>query len=170
MKRSKILDSGQIKRKLERMARQLLEVHYNEKELVLLGVDGNGIEVAKRLEAILNKIGKMPVRLESIKLNKKKPLDSEIKSSFEESSLTGKTVIVIDDVLNSGRTLIHAVKHVLEFNPKGIYTAILVDRIHRSFPVRADYCGLSLSTHLNQHISVNLNSSDNSKDEVYLDL
>ena len=98
MKRNKILDSGQIKRKFERMARQLLEVHYNEKELILLGVHGNGIEVAKRLEAILNKIGKMPVRLESIKLNKKKPLDSDIKSSFDESSLTGKTVIVIDDV------------------------------------------------------------------------
>ena len=170
MKRNKILDSGQIKRKLERMARQLLEVHYLEKELILLGVDGNGIEVAKRLEAILNKIGKLPVRLESIKLNKKNPLDSDITSSFKGSSLTGKSVIVIDDVLNSGRTLIHAVKHVLESNPKRIYTAILVDRIHRSFPVRADYCGLSLSTHLDQHISVNLNSTDNSKDAVYLDL
>jgi pyrimidine operon attenuation protein/uracil phosphoribosyltransferase len=170
MKRNKILDSGQIKRKLERMARQLLEVHYHEKELILLGVQGDGIEVAKRLETILNEIGKMPVRLESIKLNKKNPLDSSIKSSFEVESLTGKTVIVIDDVLNSGRTLIHAVKHVLVANPKGIYTAILVDRIHRSFPVRADYCGLSLSTHLDQHISVNLNSDDNSKDVVYLDL
>ena len=152
------------------MARQLLEVHYHEKELILLGVHGDGIEVAKRLEKILNKIGEMPVRLESIKLNKKNPLESSIKSSFEVKSLTGKTVIVIDDVLNSGRTLIHAVKYVLAANPKGIYTAILVDRIHRLFPVRADYCGLSLSTHLDQHISVNLNSDDNSKDVVYLDL
>jgi pyrimidine operon attenuation protein/uracil phosphoribosyltransferase len=163
MKRSKILDSDQITRKLERMARQLLEEHYSENELILLGVDGGGILVAKRLVDILEKINKLPVRFESIKLNKKDPLKSEIKSSYEKESLKGKIVVIVDDVLNSGRTMIYAVKHVLESEPKGVYTAALVDRIHRSFPVRADYCGLSLSTHTDQNIKVDKNA-------VYLEL
>ena len=66
--------------------------------------------------------------------------------------------------------MIYAVKHILEAEPKGVYTAILVDRIHRSFPVRADYCGLSLSTHVDQHISVSLDSKNHEKDSVYLEL
>ena len=78
MKRNKILDSVQIERKLERMARQILEDHYSEKKIVLLGIEGPGIEVAKRLEKILNSIGKLKIRFESIELNKRNPLDSEI--------------------------------------------------------------------------------------------
>lgn len=170
MKRNKILNSEQIRRKLERMARQILENHYCEKEVVLLGVKKHGIEVAKRLESILNSIGKLQIHFESIELNKDAPLESDINCSCDATAIKGKVVIVVDDVLNSGRTMIYAVKHVLDLEPKGVYTAILVDRIHRSFPVRADYCGLSLSTHVDQHISVALNSKSEDKDSVYLEL
>ena len=170
MKRNKILNSEQIRRKLERMARQILENHYCEKEVVLLGVKKHGIEVAKRLESILNSIGKLQIHFESIELNKDAPLESDIKCSCDATAIKGKVVIVVDDVLNSGRTMIYAVKHVLDLEPKGVYTAILVDRIHRSFPVRADYCGLSLSTHVDQHISVALNAKSEDKDSVYLEL
>ena len=170
MKRNKILNSEQIRRKLERMARQILENHYCEKEVVLLGVKKHGIEVAKRLESILNSIGKLQIQLESVELNKDAPLEADIKCSCDVTAIKGKVVIVVDDVLNSGRTMIYAVKHVLDLEPKGVYTAILVDRIHRSFPVRADYCGLSLSTHVDQHISVALNSKSEDKDSVYLEL
>jgi pyrimidine operon attenuation protein/uracil phosphoribosyltransferase len=170
MKRNKILDNEQIKRKLERMARQILEDHYNEKEVVLLGIKKKGMEVAKRLERILNSIDKLKVNFESIELKKDSPLSNSIKCSYDEGSINGKVVIVVDDVLNSGRTMIYAVKHVLDSEPKGVYTAILVDRIHRSFPLRADYCGLSLSTHVDQHISVALNSKTEGKDSVYLEL
>ena len=170
MKRNKILNSEQIRRKLERMARQILEEHYCEKEVVLLGVKKHGIEVAKRLESILNSIGKLQIQFESVELNKDAPLESDIKCSCDATAIKGKVVIVVDDVLNSGRTMIYAVKHVLDLEPKGVYTATLVDRIHRSFPVRADYCGLSLSTHVDQHISVALNAKSEDKDSVYLEL
>ena len=170
MKRNKILNSEQIRRKLERMARQILEDHYCEKEVVLLGVKKHGIEVAKRLESILNSIGKLQIHFESIELNKDAPLESDIKCSCDATAIKGKVVIVVDDVLNSGRTMIYAVKHVLDLEPKGVYTATLVDRIHRSFPVRADYCGLSLSTHVDQHISVALNAKSEDKGSVYLEL
>ena len=170
MKRNKILNSEQIRRKLERMARQILEDHYCEKEVVLLGVKKHGIEVAKRLESILNSIGKLQIQFESVELNKDAPLESDIKCSCDAPTIKGKVVIVVDDVLNSGRTMIYAVKHVLDPEPKGVYTATLVDRIHRSFPVRADYCGLSLSTHVDQHISVALNAKSEDKDSVYLEL
>ena len=170
MKRNKILNSEQIRRKLERMARQILEDHYCEKEVVLLGVKKHGIEVAKRLESILNSIGKLQIHFKSIELNKDAPLESDIKCSCDATAIKGKVVIVVDDVLNSGRTMIYAVKHVLDLEPKGVYTATLVDRIHRSFPVRADYCGLSLSTHVDQHISVALNAKSEDKDSVYLEL
>lgn len=170
MKRNKILNNEQIKRKLERMARQILEDHYLEKELVLLGIKGQGVEVAKRLNDILNSIGKLKTRNESIELKKDNPLGSEIKCSISSEDISNKVVIVIDDVLNSGKTMIYSVKHVLDAEPKGVYTATLVDRIHRSFPVRADYCGLSLSTHVDQHISVALNKKTEGKDAVYLEL
>lgn len=170
MKRNKVLDNVQIKRKLDRIARQLLEENFREEELILMGIEGEGLEVAIRLEKILNSISKLPVRFESIKLNKENPFNTEVNASYDPSSIEGKVVIIIDDVLNSGKTMIHAVKHVLEAAPKGVYTVALVDRIHRSFPVRADFCGLSLSTHVDQHITVKLNSKNPEKDAVYLEL
>lgn len=170
MKRNKVLDNVQIKRKLDRIARQLLEENFQESELVLMGIEGEGYEVAIRLEKILKAISKLPVRFESINLDKDNPLNSEISSSYETDSIKGKVVIIIDDVLNSGKTMIHAVKHVLESDPKGIYTVALIDRTHRSFPVRADFSGLSLATHVDQHITVKLNAKDPEKDAVYLEL
>ena len=169
MKKDKILDSKQIERKLERMARQILEEHYGESKLILLGIEGQGMEVARRLNTILNSIGKLKINLESISLHKDSPLDNPINCSVVTESIKGRTVVLVDDVLNSGRTMIYAVKHILESEPKGVYTATLIDRIHRSFPVRADYCGLSLSTHVDQHITVALNKNSD-KDSVYLEL
>tara|TARA_B100000780_G_C21126177_1_gene457005 strand:- start:1209 stop:1724 length:516 start_codon:yes stop_codon:yes gene_type:complete len=170
MKKNKILDSDQIQRKLQRIAREFIEAHHTEKELILIGIEGQGLEMASRLLQIVQSISQVNVRLEKIKLNKKAPLDSEIVSSFSQADLHDKVVIVIDDVLYSGKTLIYAVKHILESDPKGVYTTVLVDRIHRSFPIRADYFGLTLSTHLKENISVNLSKSGpTSDDSVYLD-
>tara|TARA_B100000767_G_C19471280_1_gene412212 strand:+ start:75 stop:590 length:516 start_codon:yes stop_codon:yes gene_type:complete len=170
MKKNKILDSDQIQRKLQRIAREFIEAHHTEKELILIGIEGQGLEMASRLLQIVKSISQVNVRLEKIKLNKKAPLHSEIVSSFSQADLHDKVVIVIDDVLYSGKTLIYAVKHILESDPKGVYTTVLVDRIHRSFPIRADYFGLTLSTHLKENISVNLSKSGPTPDDsVYLD-
>ena len=170
MKRNKILDSDQIERKFQRMARQLLEAHHSESEVIIMGVEGQGKEVALRLQSILDNIGKLKTDIKNIKLDKENPLSQEIVCSASKDEIKGKIVIVVDDVLNSGKTLIYAVKHILDSSPKGVYTTVLVDRIHRSFPVRADYCGLSLSTHLNEHISVKLSKTKSKYDAVYLEL
>jgi pyrimidine operon attenuation protein / uracil phosphoribosyltransferase len=163
MKKNKILDSDQIQRKLQRIAREFIEAHHSEKELILIGIEGQGLDIVKS-------ISKLKVRLEKIKLNKAAPLKSEIICSFSQADLKDKVVIVIDDVLYSGKTLIYAVKHILDSDPKGVYTTVLVDRIHRSFPIRADYYGLTLSTHLKENITVNLSKSGKSmNDAVYLD-
>ena len=130
MKNNKILDSDQIERKFQRMARQLLEAHHSEPEIILMG----------------------------------------IVCTASKEEIQSKVVVIVDDVLNSGKTLIYAVKHILDSGPKGVYTTVLVDRIHRSFPVRADYCGLSLSTHLNEHISVKLSKTKAKSDAVFLEL
>ena len=152
------------------MARGLVEGHQNEKELIVGGIGGQGLEMASRLLDIVKSISKLRVRFEKIKLNKAAPLQSEMMCSFSKADLKDKVVIVIDDVLYSGKTLIYAVKHILESEPKGVYTTVLVDRIHRSFPIRADYYGLTLSTHLKENITVNLSKSGKSiKDTVYLD-
>ena len=170
MKNNKILDSDQIERKFQRMARQLLEAHHSESEIILMGVEGQGQEVAIRLHSILSKIGDLEIHIKNIKLDKENPLSQEIVCNASKADIQSKVVVIVDDVLNSGKTLIYAVKHILDSGPKGVYTTVLVDRIHRSFPVRADYCGLSLSTHLNEHISVKLSKVKSTSDAVFLEL
>jgi pyrimidine operon attenuation protein / uracil phosphoribosyltransferase len=170
MKKNIILDSDQIHRKLQRIAREFLEAHHSEKELILIGIEGQGLEMASRLHEIVKSISQLNVRFGKMKLNKKAPLNSEVVCSFSKADLKNKVVIVIDDVLYSGKTLIYAVKHILDSEPKGVYTTVLVDRIHRSFPIHADYFGLTLSTNHKENITVNLSQSGSSIQEaVYLD-
>jgi pyrimidine operon attenuation protein/uracil phosphoribosyltransferase len=82
--------------------------------------------------------------------------------------LSGEQIVIIDDVLNSGKTLMYAVHHILSAGPKRVATAVLVDRIHRSFPIRADFCGLSLSTNLKEHIDVTIGDTWSDADEAIL--
>jgi pyrimidine operon attenuation protein/uracil phosphoribosyltransferase len=170
MSRNKILDADQIERKFQRIARQLLETHHSESEFILMGIDGLGLVVAQRLKNILDTISTSKVKFEKIKLNKEDPLSTEIICSIPSSEVSGKIIVIVDDVLNSGRTLIYAIKHILDAGPKAVYTTVLVDRTHHSFPVKADYYGLSLSTHLNEHISVKLSKTESKSDAVYLEL
>ena len=93
-------------------------------------------------------------------MHKDLPLEHELRCDVDMATWNDKIVILVDDVLNSGRTLIHAVRFVLEGHPREVHTAVLVDRKHRSFPIRADYCGLTLSTHHNEHIAVDLSDPD----------
>ncbi len=164
--RSLILDSVQIAQKLMRMAHEIHENNYMEKELTLVGVVGRGSEVAARLGKLLSSISDLTVFVEKIELDKEKPLNSEVTFSGELKSLKGKSVVLVDDVLNSGRTLIYAAKFLLDAEPKKLATAALVDRFHRKFPIRADFVGLTLSTNLKEHISVEMMKG---KEAVYLE-
>jgi pyrimidine operon attenuation protein / uracil phosphoribosyltransferase len=97
----------------------------------------------------------------SIALDKNDPLAHPITCTLKSPDLAGRPIVLVDDVLNSGRTLIYAVNHLLDAGPASISAAVLIDRIHRSFPVRADFCGLSLSTSVKSHIAVDLQANKN---------
>ena len=166
MEKTKILDSVQISQKLNRMAYQVYENNFKEKELLIVGIDGNGYKVAEKIVAILNSISSIKTKLGKIKMDKENPWSFEPKIDFTEKDFENKSVILVDDVLNSGKTLMYAVKMFLDKPVKKINTVILVDRSHTRFPVKADFVGLTLSTTLQEHIEADF--SKKNKEAVYL--
>lgn len=154
MKKVQILNSEEIQQKTRRIAYQIVEDNYDESELILIGIKPNGFEYAEQLKKEIEAIDDIKVVLLELSLNKSKPLDEEIKLELGKKSLDKKTVIVVDDVANTGKTLYYALKPVMEFFPKKVQAAVLVDRQHKLFPVSPDFVGLSLSTTLQEHIHV----------------
>ena len=166
MSKVKILDTRQIDQKLSRLAYEVYENNFSEKELLLVGIEGNGFKVANHLCEKLKKISPLKITLGKITLDKDKPWEGEPKTDFEEKAFVNKTIILVDDVLNSGKTLMYAVKLFLDKPVKKINTVILVDRSHTRFPVKADFVGLRLSTTLQEHIDADF--SKKGKEAVYL--
>lgn len=149
--RNEILSHSNINRRLKRMAIEVAEHNTGETELIVAGVAGNGMVVARRLIAELKSILPMQVSLAEIRLDKLQPLEVSIEPAADFS---GKNILIVDDVANSGRTLLYAVKPFLQFQPKKIQTLVLVERSHKVFPITSDFVGLSLSTTLQEHITV----------------
>jgi len=166
MSKTKILDSVLIGQKLNRMAYEVYEKNFDEKELFLAGVDGNGYKVAERLEEILKKISPIKITLCKIKVNKENPWLNEPELNISEKEYNNKSVVLVDDVLNSGKTLMYAVKLFLDKPVKRLNTLVLVDRSHTRYPVKADFVGLSLSTTLQEHIEADFSKKGN--ETVYL--
>ena len=168
MTSTRILESEQIERKLQRIARQIIEEFHTEHVLHLITIAGNGEPVGKRIGEIIEAVGGLQVQASVLTLNKSNPLEGDIALSVASETLSGQSVIVLDDVLNSGKTLMYAVHHILSAGPKRVATAVLIDRIHRLFPVRADFCGLTLSTNLKEHIEVSIEASASASDAATL--
>lgn len=166
MSKVKILNTIQIRQKLSRLAFEVYENNFSEKELLVVGIEGNGYKVAKHLSDRLASISPLKITLGKIKLNKEKPWEGEPVVDFKEKDFVNKTVILVDDVLNSGKTLMYAVKLFLDKPVKKINTVILVDRSHTRFPVKADFVGLTLSTTLQEHIEADFSKKE--KEAVYL--
>ena len=162
---SLILTAPQIEQKIVRMAHEIHENNYKEKEIILVGIVGRGVELAERIHNALLKITTIPLRLEKLSIQKDQPLSGNLSYSGQTTDLKNKSVILIDDVLNSGRTLIFASKYLLTTEPRSLSIATLVDRYHRRFPIHANYVGLTLSTNLKEHVSVQL---DKGAEAVYL--
>jgi pyrimidine operon attenuation protein/uracil phosphoribosyltransferase len=160
-----ILNTGQINQKLKRMAYQIFEQHHNEKELVMVAIEPKGLQLANKLLPLLRDISGADVKLYSLTLDKKSPL-GEIVCSDASARFDGKSVLLVDDVLNSGRTLMYAARYILSHPVARLTTAVLVDRQHRQFPIRADFVGLSLSTTLQDHINVQFKETG---EAVYLE-
>jgi pyrimidine operon attenuation protein/uracil phosphoribosyltransferase len=163
--RTVILDSKQVKQKITRIAHQLYENNFQEKSVVVMGICDEGFILAERLVKLLQKISDLNIELYGINMDKKNPLNSGLNSKVDAKKLKNKAVILVDDVLNSGKTLVYATKFLLDFEVKNLQTVCLIDRKHRKFPIRADFVGLTLSTTLQEHITVEFGK----KDIVYLD-
>jgi pyrimidine operon attenuation protein/uracil phosphoribosyltransferase len=148
-----ILNSTQIEQKTKRIAYQIYESNSNENEIIIAGIVGNGFIFAEKLVHILEKISTLKVTLCQVNINKKNPLDI-ITTSIEVDAYKNKSLVLVDDVLNSGATLIYGVKHFLNVPLKRFKTAVLVNRNHKKYPVKADFKGISLSTSIKEHVQV----------------
>jgi pyrimidine operon attenuation protein / uracil phosphoribosyltransferase len=163
--RTVVLDHAHVQRKMQRIAHQLHEVFHEHEELVLVGVAPRGAKVAERLATLLKEIATFKVRLLELRMRKDHPLEAPQLVPNEAASLRGQQVVLVDDVLQSGRTLMHAASHLAKERMERLMVVVLVDRRHRTWPVRADIVGLTLSTTMQEHISVELGEED----AVYLD-
>jgi pyrimidine operon attenuation protein/uracil phosphoribosyltransferase len=146
-----ILDKERLSRKLQRMAYQIWENNSNEQQLYFIGIEGSGLIVAEELARLLEEISEITVQVVSLKMNKKHPMKEAAELSVH---LNNKAVVLIDDVANSGKTLLYALKPILDFEPKKVLVAVLVDRKHKSFPITPDIVGHSIATTLQEHIEV----------------
>ncbi len=157
--KSVILNHQEINHKIRRIAYQIYENNVDETEVVLAGIDSNGYVLAKKLKSVLSRISDIKPTLCKVVIDKKNPRNL-ISTSLKSSDYINKSVILIDDVLNSGTTLIYGVRHFLDVPLKQFKTAVLVNRNHKKYPVKADFKGVSLSTSLHERIQVVLDGKN----------
>jgi pyrimidine operon attenuation protein / uracil phosphoribosyltransferase len=155
--RKHILTKEIADKKLRRIALELVERNYDEPQLVLLGVKDSGIIIAGIIAGYLKQSFNGEVLVVSLSLDKQMPAAVTIEPPV---NLNDKVVVLIDDVANSGKTMLYSLKPLLNAYPKKIQTAALVERTHKSFPVALDYVGLSISTTLDEHIYVEVNDGE----------
>ena len=153
-----ILTDRQIRQKIRRIAIEILERNYGEPEIILAGLNNNGLGFAKFLEAELLPLAPehTSIKLTQIRLNPANPVEYEPEVDMPADALRGKSIIIVDDVANTGRTIFYAVQPLLKVVPKKVEVAVLVDRQHKSFPIKTDYVGLSLATTLRDDIDVQI--------------
>ena len=162
----KILSHQQIQHKIRRIAYQIYEANVGEKEILIAGIDGDGLKFAKKIQTVLQDITEAKISLCKVSMDKGNPLRSGVATSIPEEEYINKSVVLVDDVLNSGTTLIYGVHHFLKTPLKQLKTAVLVNRNHKKYPVKADYKGISLSSSLQEHVNVKFQAKN---DIVYLD-
>ena len=153
MNSTTILTHTQIEHKIRRIALQILESNSTANKIILAGIATNGYIIAKKLKEVIADYAAVEIVLCKVTINKK-DLQQPIKLSINETEYTNESVVLIDDVLNSGGTLIYGVKHFLNTPLKQLKTAVLINRNHKKYPIKADFKGLSLSTSIHEHIEV----------------
>ena len=157
---NQILSHQEIQHIVRRIAFQIYEANVEETQIIVAGIEGGGLNFAKKISQSLKKITEAEIVLCSMQIDKTNPLASEIVTSIESAEYENKSVVLVDDVLNSGTTLIYGVHHFLKTPLKQLKTAVLVNRNHKKYPVKADYKGISLSTWLNEHVKVDLSGKN----------
>jgi pyrimidine operon attenuation protein / uracil phosphoribosyltransferase len=148
-----ILNKQEIDHKIKRIAYQIFETFVDEESIIVAGIASNGYVFAEKIATVLQSISPLEVILCEVTLDKQN-LNSEIKTSLPKEVYQNKGIILVDDVLNSGSTLMYGVKHFLDVPLKKFKTAVLVDRNHKKFPIKVDFKGISLSTSSLEHVTV----------------
>lgn len=149
----RILNHVEIEHKIRRIAYQIYETFVAENTIVLAGISKNGYVLAEKISLELQQISPLKVLLCEVFIDKQHP-SATITTSLAKEEYANKSLVLIDDVLNSGTTLVYGVKHFLEVPLSKFKTAVLIDRNHKKYPVKADFKGISLSTSLQEHVQV----------------
>ncbi|WP_310557121.1 phosphoribosyltransferase domain-containing protein [Flavobacterium sp.] len=165
MKHNIILTHQEIEFKVKRIAYQIFETFIDEKEIVIAGIQGNGSVFAKKIATELETISNLKVILCVVAIDKRFPL-LPVSTSIASSEYENKGLVLVDDVLNSGTTLIYCVSHFLEVPLSKFKTAVLIDRNHKKYPIKADFKGISLSTSMLENVTVVFDSKG---DYAYLE-
>ena len=160
-----ILKSKKSHQKITRIAHQIAEFNYDERSIMLVGIGENGYRLTEFIHHTLAQLVTCPIHKSVLLFDKKDPVNSEYQLKTDVRDMANQVVILIDDVLQSGKTLMYGAKYLLNYPLKKLNTAVLVDRMHPSYPIKADFVGLSLSTTMQQHISVEIDTNECS---VYL--
>jgi pyrimidine operon attenuation protein/uracil phosphoribosyltransferase len=149
-----ILDAAQIRQKIKRMAFEVYEHNFSEKSIVMAGIEGQGYMLAKLLAKEVESISELKTMLVKVSLDKAVPQQSEVALDCEPKEIKKKCVILVDDVLNTGRTFAYGLKPFLSVEVKKIEIAVLVNRSHTLFPIYPQYTGYELATTLREHVEV----------------
>ena len=157
MARKDILDKESIKMKLQRMALEIVENNLDEDRIILVGIEENGSVIARNVEKLLKEYSSLNVQLVNLTLDKKHPDEIRLSQNLD---ITNKVIVLVDDVANTGKTILYSLKPFLQFHPKKIQTLALVERTHKIFPVNLDYKGLSVATTLQEHIFVEVQGEE----------
>lgn len=156
--KNQILTKEVAERKMQRIALEIAAQLYNENSpLIIIGIAGSGMVIADKIFILLKPLLQLPVQIVTCTLNKK---NTDVISYSEDIDFNNKNVLLVDDVTNSGRTLLYALKPLLDYHPRSIQTMSLVERMHKSFPVKIDYIGLSIATTLQDHIQVEVEGGE----------
>ena len=148
-----ILNQNKINKIVRRLAYQILESNINSTEIILIGIQQNGYNLSKIIFEELKTITEIKTELFFVKINKKSPLKN-IVFECEKEYLKNKSIVLIDDVLNTGKTLIYCTKSLLDVELNSFKTVVLIDRNHKKYPIKVDYKGISVSTSIADHIEL----------------
>lgn len=160
MDKNIILDHNAIEHKIKRIAYQIYETFVDDHEIVIAGIASNGYTFATKVAAALESISPIKVLLCEVHIDKHNP-SAPVTTSLDKADYQNKGLVLVDDVLNSGTTLVYGVRHFLDVPLSKFKTAVLVDRNHKKYPVKADFKGISLSTSLFEHVDVVFNDGEN---------
>ena len=153
MQKKKILENTQILNKIKRISLQIIESNLDINKIIICGIEKKGALLAEKICKELDLISQKNIIFCSMKINKSNPTEN-IQLSIDINECKNQSVVIVDDVLNSGKTLTYALKHFLDIEIESIKTAVLVNRSHKKFPISADFKGINLSSSLQNHVDV----------------